>query len=67
MPHLVAGLLLPEMLSKGPLNPATIDADPVWADAVRWGTMARCLSAMWSRARPSSSSEVSTSNGSKVA
>ena len=28
MPHLVAGLLLPNMLSKEPLNPATINADP---------------------------------------
>jgi general L-amino acid transport system substrate-binding protein len=29
-------ILLPDVLSKEPLNPATINADPAWADAVRW-------------------------------
>jgi general L-amino acid transport system substrate-binding protein len=28
--------LLPGMLSKEPLAPATVQADPAWADAVRW-------------------------------
>jgi general L-amino acid transport system substrate-binding protein len=28
--------LLPEVLSKEPLTPATTNADPAWADAVRW-------------------------------
>jgi len=28
--------LLPEVLSKEPLTPATVNADPAWADAVRW-------------------------------
>jgi general L-amino acid transport system substrate-binding protein len=46
MPHLLAGFLLPDVLSKEPLTPATIYADPAWAYAMRWGTMARCLSAM---------------------
>ncbi|MEY3750444.1 MAG: amino-acid transporter subunit [Cyanobacteriota bacterium] len=29
-------ILLPEVLSKEPLTPATINGDPGWADAVRW-------------------------------
>jgi general L-amino acid transport system substrate-binding protein len=29
-------LLLPVVLSKEPLTPATVNADPAWADAVRW-------------------------------
>ncbi|MFM7086162.1 MAG: amino acid ABC transporter substrate-binding protein [Cyanobium sp.] len=29
-------VLLPEVLSKEPLSPATTNADPAWADAVRW-------------------------------
>ena len=29
-------ILLPDVLSKEPLNPATVNADPAWADAVRW-------------------------------
>ena len=28
--------LLPDVLSKEPLTPATVNADPVWSDAVRW-------------------------------
>jgi general L-amino acid transport system substrate-binding protein len=28
--------LLPDVMSKEPLTPATVNADPVWADAVRW-------------------------------
>jgi general L-amino acid transport system substrate-binding protein len=28
--------LLPDVLSKEPLSPATVNADPAWADAVRW-------------------------------
>lgn len=28
--------LLPEVLSKEPLAPVTVQADPAWADAVRW-------------------------------
>ncbi len=28
--------LLPMVLSKEPLTPATVNADPAWADAVRW-------------------------------
>jgi len=31
-----AHTLLPEVLSKEPLSPATVNADPVWSDAVRW-------------------------------
>ena len=29
-------ILLPDVLSKEPLNPATVNADPAWADAVSW-------------------------------
>ena len=29
-------VLLPEVLSKEPLTPVTVNADPGWADAVRW-------------------------------
>jgi general L-amino acid transport system substrate-binding protein len=29
-------VLLPEVLSKEPLTPATVNGDPAWADAVRW-------------------------------
>ncbi len=32
--------LLPDVLSKEPLAPATVNADPAWADAVRWITYA---------------------------
>ncbi len=32
--------LLPDVLSKEPLAPATVNADPAWADAVRWVTYA---------------------------
>ena len=28
--------LLPEVMSKEPLTPASVNSDPVWADAVRW-------------------------------
>ena len=31
-----AHALLPDVLSKEPLSPATVNADPVWSDAVRW-------------------------------
>jgi len=31
-----AHTLLPDVLSKEPLTPATVNADPAWADAVRW-------------------------------
>ena len=31
-----AHTLLPDVLSKEPLSPATVNADPVWSDAVRW-------------------------------
>ncbi|MCP9902575.1 amino acid ABC transporter substrate-binding protein [Cyanobium sp. BA5m-21] len=31
-----AHILLPDVLSKEPLNPATVNSDPAWADAVRW-------------------------------
>ena len=29
-------VLLPDVLSKEPLTPATVNGDPAWADAVRW-------------------------------
>ena len=35
-PDPAAHTLLPEVLSKEPLSPATVNADPVWSDAVRW-------------------------------
>jgi general L-amino acid transport system substrate-binding protein len=35
-PSPAAHTLLPEVLSKEPLTPATVNADPGWADAVRW-------------------------------
>ncbi len=35
-PTPAAHTLLPEVLSKEPLTPATVNADPGWADAVRW-------------------------------
>ncbi|MEI8249837.1 MAG: amino acid ABC transporter substrate-binding protein [Synechococcus sp. ELA057] len=36
LPEPSAHRLLPEILSKEPLAPATVQADPAWADAVRW-------------------------------
>ncbi len=35
-PDPAAHALLPDVLSKEPLAPATTNADPAWADAVRW-------------------------------
>ena len=35
-PNPAAHSLLPEVLSKEPLTPATVNGDPAWADAVRW-------------------------------
>ena len=35
-PDPAAHTLLPEVLIKEPLSPATVNADPAWADAVRW-------------------------------
>ncbi|NDG74033.1 MAG: amino acid ABC transporter substrate-binding protein [Synechococcaceae bacterium WB8_1B_136] len=35
-PDPAAHTLLPEVLSKEPLTPATVNGDPAWADAVRW-------------------------------
>lgn len=35
-PNPTEHILLPDVLSKEPLNPATVNADPAWADAVRW-------------------------------
>ncbi len=35
-PDPAAHTLLPEVLSKEPLAPATVNADPAWSDAVRW-------------------------------
>jgi general L-amino acid transport system substrate-binding protein len=32
--------LLPDVLSKEPLAPATVNADPAWSDAVRWTVFA---------------------------
>jgi general L-amino acid transport system substrate-binding protein len=32
--------LLPDVMSKEPLTPATTNADPAWADAVRWSVYA---------------------------
>ncbi len=29
-------VLLPDVMSKEPLSPATVNGDPAWADAVRW-------------------------------
>ena len=29
-------LLLPEVMSKEPLTPATVQGDPAWSDAIRW-------------------------------
>lgn len=29
-------VLLPDVLSKEPLTPASVNADPAWADAIRW-------------------------------
>jgi len=31
-----AHVILPDVLSKEPLAPATVNADPLWSDAVRW-------------------------------
>ncbi|MEB3331244.1 MAG: amino acid ABC transporter substrate-binding protein, partial [Synechococcaceae cyanobacterium] len=36
LPDPAAHRILPELLSKEPQAPATIQADPAWADAVRW-------------------------------
>jgi general L-amino acid transport system substrate-binding protein len=35
-PDPAAHALLPDVLSKEPLSPATTNADPAWSDAVRW-------------------------------
>lgn len=35
-PDPAAHTVLPDVLSKEPLSPATVNADPAWADAVRW-------------------------------
>jgi general L-amino acid transport system substrate-binding protein len=35
-PNPAAHTLLPDVLSKEPLAPATVNADPAWSDAVRW-------------------------------
>jgi len=35
-PNPGAHTLLPDVMSKEPLTPATTNADPAWADAVRW-------------------------------
>ncbi|MCP9808806.1 amino acid ABC transporter substrate-binding protein [Cyanobium sp. HWJ4-Hawea] len=35
-PNPAGHTLLPEVLSKEPLTPATVNGDPAWADAVRW-------------------------------
>ena len=35
-PNPAQHVLLPEVLSKEPLTPATVNGDPAWADAVRW-------------------------------
>ena len=39
--------LLPDVLSKEPLTPATVNADPVWADAVRWTIYALMQAEEW--------------------
>jgi general L-amino acid transport system substrate-binding protein len=39
-PNPAQHVLLPEVLSKEPLAPATVNSDPAWADAVRWITYA---------------------------
>ncbi|MFM7635253.1 MAG: amino acid ABC transporter substrate-binding protein, partial [Cyanobacteriota bacterium] len=39
--------LLSEVLSKEPLTPATVNADPVWADAVRWTVYALMQAEEW--------------------
>ncbi|MFM7651511.1 MAG: amino acid ABC transporter substrate-binding protein [Vulcanococcus sp.] len=39
-PDPAAHTLLPDVLSKEPLSPATVNADPVWSDAVRWTVFA---------------------------
>ncbi|MEB3302657.1 MAG: amino acid ABC transporter substrate-binding protein [Cyanobacteriota bacterium] len=39
-PNPAEHVLLPDVLSKEPLAPATVNADPAWADAVRWVTYA---------------------------
>ncbi|MCX5949126.1 MAG: amino acid ABC transporter substrate-binding protein [Cyanobacteria bacterium] len=36
LPDPAANRILPDVLSKEPLAPATVQADPAWADAVRW-------------------------------
>ena len=33
-------LLLPEVMSKEPLTPATVQGDPTWSDAIRWTVFA---------------------------
>ncbi len=39
--------LLPDVLSKEPLTPATVNGDPVWADAVRWTIYALMQAEEW--------------------
>ena len=39
--------LLPDVLSKEPLTPATVNADPVWSDAVRWTIYALMQAEEW--------------------
>jgi general L-amino acid transport system substrate-binding protein len=35
-PNAEAHVLLPDVISKEPLAPATVNGDPLWSDAVRW-------------------------------
>jgi general L-amino acid transport system substrate-binding protein len=35
-PNPAEHVLLPDVMSKEPLTPATVNADPLWADVVRW-------------------------------
>ncbi len=39
-PNADAHALLPEVMSKEPLSPASVNSDPAWADAVRWSIYA---------------------------
>ena len=39
--------LLPDVLSKEPLAPATVNGDPLWADAVRWTIYALMQAEEW--------------------
>ena len=46
-PNADAHALLPEVMSKEPLSPASVNSDPAWADALRWSIYALMQAEEW--------------------